>query len=117
MTPPCAPLGSAWAQAEVQARGRPGSRTPPRCPSADDVVSRRLEDTASEGLQAVLPAVVSVTDQSGEARYPSFKGIMAACFTYCSNSCNNTTEDALPGAVAQNSELGAPSDTSRLPCP
>ncbi|MER6917463.1 electron transfer flavoprotein subunit beta, partial [Streptomyces sp. NPDC000594] len=24
------------------------------------------------------PAVVSVTDQSGEARYPSFKGIMAA---------------------------------------
>ncbi|MET9995281.1 electron transfer flavoprotein subunit beta, partial [Streptomyces mutabilis] len=25
-----------------------------------------------------LPAVVSVTDQSGEARYPSFKGIMAA---------------------------------------
>ncbi|MFC5801801.1 electron transfer flavoprotein subunit beta/FixA family protein, partial [Streptomyces formicae] len=27
---------------------------------------------------ASLPAVVSVTDQSGEARYPSFKGIMAA---------------------------------------
>ena len=25
-----------------------------------------------------LPAVVSVTDQTGEARYPSFKGIMAA---------------------------------------
>ncbi len=33
---------------------------------------------ASEQLQASLPAVVSVTDQSGEARYPSFKGIMAA---------------------------------------
>ncbi|KKD02269.1 electron transfer flavoprotein subunit beta/FixA family protein, partial [Streptomyces sp. WM6386] len=29
-------------------------------------------------LEASLPAVVSVTDQSGEARYPSFKGIMAA---------------------------------------
>ncbi len=29
-------------------------------------------------LEAALPAVVSVTDQSGEARYPSFKGIMAA---------------------------------------
>ena len=39
---------------------------------------RRDGDTASERLQARLPAVVSVTDQSGEARYPSFKGIMAA---------------------------------------
>ncbi len=35
-------------------------------------------DVASEQLQALLPAVVSVTDQSGEARYPSFKGIMAS---------------------------------------
>ena len=25
-----------------------------------------------------MPLVLSVTDQSGEARYPSFKGIMAA---------------------------------------
>ncbi len=25
-----------------------------------------------------MPLVASVTDQSGEARYPSFKGIMAA---------------------------------------
>ncbi|MEU6660341.1 electron transfer flavoprotein subunit beta/FixA family protein [Streptomyces sp. NPDC046821] len=46
---------------------------------ADGVVTgRRDGDTASEQLQAALPAVVSVTDQSGEARYPSFKGIMAA---------------------------------------
>ncbi|MEU6660267.1 electron transfer flavoprotein subunit beta/FixA family protein [Streptomyces sp. NPDC046821] len=46
---------------------------------ADGVVTgRRDGDTASEQLQASLPAVVSVTDQSGEARYPSFKGIMAA---------------------------------------
>jgi electron transfer flavoprotein beta subunit len=46
---------------------------------ADGVVSgRRDGDTASEQLQASLPAVVSVTDQSGEARYPSFKNIMAA---------------------------------------
>ena len=29
-------------------------------------------------LEASLPRCVSVTDQSGEARYPSFKGIMAA---------------------------------------
>ncbi|MEE1781518.1 electron transfer flavoprotein subunit beta, partial [Streptomyces sp. SP17BM10] len=33
---------------------------------------------ATELVEAPLPAVVSVTDQSGEARYPSFKGIMAA---------------------------------------
>jgi electron transfer flavoprotein beta subunit len=46
---------------------------------ADGVVKgRRDGDTASEQLEATLPAVVSVTDQSGEARYPSFKGIMAA---------------------------------------
>ncbi|MBP2068860.1 electron transfer flavoprotein alpha/beta subunit [Streptomyces iranensis] len=42
------------------------------------VKGRRDGDTATEQLQASLPAVVSVTDQSGEARYPSFKGIMAA---------------------------------------
>ncbi|MEV7717859.1 electron transfer flavoprotein subunit beta/FixA family protein [Streptomyces sp. NPDC088184] len=42
------------------------------------VRGRRDGDSASEQLEASLPAVVSVTDQSGEARYPSFKGIMAA---------------------------------------
>ena len=42
------------------------------------VTGRRDGDTATELLEATLPAVVSVTDQSGEARYPSFKGIMAA---------------------------------------
>ncbi|MFC5721569.1 electron transfer flavoprotein subunit beta/FixA family protein [Streptomyces gamaensis] len=42
------------------------------------VTGRRDGDAASEQLRAALPAVVSVTDQSGEARYPSFKGIMAA---------------------------------------
>uniref|UniRef100_UPI0004CA8ED7 electron transfer flavoprotein subunit beta/FixA family protein n=1 Tax=Streptomyces fulvoviolaceus TaxID=285535 RepID=UPI0004CA8ED7 len=42
------------------------------------VRGRRDGDAASEQLEASLPAVVSVTDQSGEARYPSFKGIMAA---------------------------------------
>ncbi|MFF3558413.1 electron transfer flavoprotein subunit beta/FixA family protein [Streptomyces tsukubensis] len=46
---------------------------------AGGVVSgRRDGDVASEVVEAELPAVVSVTDQSGEARYPSFKGIMAA---------------------------------------
>ena len=39
---------------------------------------RRDGDVASEVVEAALPAVVSVTDQTGEARYPSFKGIMAA---------------------------------------
>jgi electron transfer flavoprotein beta subunit len=39
---------------------------------------RRDGDVATETVEAALPAVVSVTDQSGEARYPSFKGIMAA---------------------------------------
>lgn len=38
----------------------------------------RETDAVSEELVLPLPAVVSVTDQSGEPRYPSFKGIMAA---------------------------------------
>ncbi|NEW72972.1 electron transfer flavoprotein subunit beta/FixA family protein [Streptomyces rhizosphaericus] len=42
------------------------------------VRGRRDGDTASEWLESSLPAVASVTDQSGEVRYPSFKGIMAA---------------------------------------
>jgi electron transfer flavoprotein beta subunit len=39
---------------------------------------RRDGDTATETIEATAPLVLSVTDQSGEARYPSFKGIMAA---------------------------------------
>ena len=39
---------------------------------------RRDGDVASLTVEADLPAVVSVTDQSGEARYPSMKGILAA---------------------------------------
>jgi electron transfer flavoprotein beta subunit len=42
------------------------------------VTIRRDGDTASEEIQAGLPAVVSVTDQTGEARYPAFKAIMAS---------------------------------------
>jgi electron transfer flavoprotein beta subunit len=39
---------------------------------------RRDGDVATETIEGSLPLVLSVTDQSGEARYPSFKGIMAA---------------------------------------
>jgi electron transfer flavoprotein beta subunit len=39
---------------------------------------RRDGDTATETIEARLPAVVSVTDQINDPRYPSFKGIMAA---------------------------------------
>jgi len=38
---------------------------------------KRDGDTATEVIGATAPLVLSVTDQSGEARYPSFKGIMA----------------------------------------
>jgi len=44
----------------------------------DRVHIRRDGDTATESIGATMPLVLSVTDQSGEARYPSFKGIMAA---------------------------------------
>ena len=42
------------------------------------VTIRRDGDDASTTVTASLPLLVSVTDQTGEARYPSFKGIMAA---------------------------------------
>lgn len=39
---------------------------------------RRDLDHVSEVLEAPLPALLSVTDQANEARYPAFAGIMAA---------------------------------------
>jgi len=44
----------------------------------DTVKIRRDGDAATVTAQGKLPLVASVTDQTGEARYPSFKGIMAA---------------------------------------
>ncbi|HEX3930814.1 MAG TPA: electron transfer flavoprotein subunit beta/FixA family protein [Nocardioides sp.] len=44
----------------------------------DQVRIQRDGDVATEVIGGRMPMVVSVTDQSGEARYPSFKGIMAA---------------------------------------
>ncbi|CAN5247990.1 MAG: electron transfer flavoprotein subunit beta [Nocardioidaceae bacterium] len=42
------------------------------------VTIRRDGDLATQTITATGPLVLSVTDQTGEARYPSFKGIMAA---------------------------------------
>ncbi|MFC8191266.1 electron transfer flavoprotein subunit beta/FixA family protein [Cellulomonas sp. NPDC057328] len=47
-------------------------------PGAGTVTVTRNLDHASETLTAALPALVSVTDQINEPRYPNFKGIMAA---------------------------------------
>ncbi|MFF9040587.1 electron transfer flavoprotein subunit beta/FixA family protein [Streptomyces sp. NPDC014892] len=44
----------------------------------DQVHITRDNEGSTEVVAATLPIVLSVTDQSGEARYPSFKGIMAA---------------------------------------
>jgi len=44
----------------------------------DQVRIKRDGDAATEVIGGTMPLVLSVTDQSGEARYPSFKGIMAA---------------------------------------
>jgi electron transfer flavoprotein beta subunit len=38
----------------------------------------RDSDTAVQRIEARIPVVVSVTDRTDEARYPSFKGILAA---------------------------------------
>ncbi|WP_247647001.1 electron transfer flavoprotein subunit beta/FixA family protein [Arthrobacter sp. E3] len=42
------------------------------------VTARRDGDDYSEEIQASLPALVSVTDQANDPRYPNFKGIIAA---------------------------------------
>lgn len=47
-------------------------------PDARTVRARRELDHATEVVEAPLPALVSVTDQANQPRYPSFKGIMAA---------------------------------------
>src|SRR4051794_4344502 len=44
----------------------------------DQLRLKRDGDTATEVIGATAPLVLSVPDQSGEARYPAFKGIMAA---------------------------------------
>lgn len=44
----------------------------------DQIRIKRDGESATEVIGATLPVVLSVTDQTGEARYPSFKGIMAA---------------------------------------
>jgi electron transfer flavoprotein beta subunit len=41
------------------------------------VTIRRDGDSAVEEIAASLPALVSVTDQAGEVRYPAFKAILA----------------------------------------
>ncbi|WP_336923060.1 electron transfer flavoprotein subunit beta/FixA family protein [Aquipuribacter sp. SD81] len=46
--------------------------------SGSTVRIRRDGDASTETVEASLPALVSVTDQINEPRYPSFKGIMAA---------------------------------------
>jgi electron transfer flavoprotein beta subunit len=44
----------------------------------DRVRIERDGDTSTEVVESTLPALVSVTDQINDPRYPSFKGIMAA---------------------------------------
>jgi electron transfer flavoprotein beta subunit len=46
--------------------------------AAGVLTGRREAESATELISAAIPAVVSVTDRTGEARYPSFKGIMSA---------------------------------------
>jgi electron transfer flavoprotein beta subunit len=46
--------------------------------SGGTVTIHRDGDSSTQTITATLPALVSVTDQINEPRYPSFKGIMAA---------------------------------------
>ncbi len=46
--------------------------------SADSVSGERADDDGIAKVSAKLPAVISITEALPEARYPNFKGIMAA---------------------------------------
>ena len=46
--------------------------------SAGTVTGERVTADGHVELRAILPALVSVTEQIAEARYPNFKGIMSA---------------------------------------
>jgi len=46
--------------------------------SDDDVSGERLTDAGTAQVRASLPAVISVTEALPDARFPNFKGIMAA---------------------------------------
>jgi electron transfer flavoprotein beta subunit len=46
--------------------------------TADSVRGQRGTENGSMSVRASLPAVISVTEQSAEARFPNFKGIMRA---------------------------------------
>ncbi|GAB3082467.1 electron transfer flavoprotein subunit beta/FixA family protein [Corynebacterium aquatimens] len=46
--------------------------------AGDNVTATRASDTATVGLEAQLPAVISVTEHFPDPRYPNFKGLMAA---------------------------------------
>ncbi len=75
---------------------------------ADGVATiRRDTDSASDTVQVTLPALVSVTDQTGEARYPSFKGIMAA-------KKKPVTTYALSDLGIEASEVGAAGSWTRV---
>lgn len=46
--------------------------------SSTSVAGRRMIETGSQKIAASLPAVVSITEAFPDARFPNFKGIMAA---------------------------------------
>jgi electron transfer flavoprotein beta subunit len=46
--------------------------------SDNEVSGERMTEDGHIDISASLPALVSVTEQIAEARYPNFKGIMAA---------------------------------------
>lgn len=46
--------------------------------SGDTVAGERMTDDGHVDVRASLPALVSVTEQIAEARFPNFRGIMAA---------------------------------------
>ena len=65
-----------WPSASTSRRSPSGSVIEARATGVHGSARRRHRDRGDRGRP--LPLVLSVTDQSGEARYPSFKGIMAA---------------------------------------
>jgi electron transfer flavoprotein beta subunit len=74
---------------------------PPSDTALGSVTVQRDVDDATEECVAPLPALVTVTDRSGEPRYPSFKGIVAGKkkpVTICSLADLEITPDRVGAA-------------------
>lgn len=79
------------------------------------VTGERETDEGIFGLEATLPAIVSVTEKINEPRFPSFKGIMAAKKRRCRPSLWPTSVSRTASSASTTPERRSPRPPPSLP--